>query len=68
VSDKGSQNEDQKGSQKKLLKQEKRLRDSLLEAQQEQDNALERLRRAEARLRKRVERVQRLQGQLNSVD
>ena len=68
MSDKGSQNEDQKGSQKKLLKQEKRLRDSLLEAQQEQDNALERLRRAEARLRKRVERVQRLQGQLNSVD
>ncbi len=68
MSDKGSQNEDQKGSQKKLLKQEKRLRDRLLEAQREQDDALERLRRAEARLRKRVERVQRLEGRLNIVD
>src|SRR6266487_4243691 len=68
VSDKGRQNEDQTGSQKKLLKQEKRLRDRLLEAQQAQDNALERLRRAETRLRKRVERVQRLESRLNIVD
>jgi len=68
VSDKGRQNEDQTGSQKKLLKQEKRLRDRLLEAQQAQDNALERLRRAETRLRKRVERVQRLESRLNIVN
>ena len=68
MSDKGRQDEESKGSQKKLRKEEKRLRERLQEAQQEQDNALERLRRAEARLRKRVERVQRLESRLNIVD
>ncbi len=61
-------NEELIGNEKKLRKREQRVRDRLQEAQLAQANALERLRRAEARFQKRAMRVQRLEGRLNLID